>query len=106
LDKVADIICPMAYPSHYSWSRKFYADPYYTVHETSTRAKLRSKNAMIVTYIQAFKMKMSGIPFDKYVLVDSSPEQGGEIGIVYLKRRLEIPHIALSDRLRCCKGIQ
>jgi len=68
LDKVADIICPMAYPSHYSWSRKFYADPYYTVHETSTRAKLRSKNAMIVTYIQAFKMKMSGIPFDKYVL--------------------------------------
>jgi hypothetical protein len=68
LDKVADIICPMAYPSHYTWSKKFYTDPYYTVHETSMRAKNRSKNAMIVTYIQAFKMKMSGIPFEKYVL--------------------------------------
>ncbi len=68
LDKVVDIICPMAYPSHYTWSRKFYADPYYTVRETSARAKSRSKNAMIVTYIQAFKMKMSGIPFDKYIM--------------------------------------
>ncbi len=67
LDKVVDIICPMAYPSHYTWSKKFYADPYFTVHETSSRAKSRSKNAMIVTYIQAFKMKMMGIPFDKYV---------------------------------------
>ena len=68
LDKVVDIICPMAYPSHYTWSKKFYGDPYFTVHETSVRAKSRSKNAMIVTYIQAFKMKMVGIPFDKYIL--------------------------------------
>jgi hypothetical protein len=68
LDKVADIICPMAYPSHYTWSKKFYSDPYYTVHETSTQARLRSKNAMIVTYIQAFKMKMGSIPFEKYIL--------------------------------------
>lgn len=67
LDRVVDIICPMAYPSHYTWSRKFYGDPYFTVHETSVRAKTRSKNAMIVTYIQAFKMKMTGIPFDKYI---------------------------------------
>ncbi len=68
LDRVVDIICPMAYPSHYTWSKKFYANPYFTVHETSRRAKERTKNAMIVTYIQAFKMKMSGIPYDKYVL--------------------------------------
>ena len=61
------MICPMAYPSHYTWSRKFYSDPYYTVYKTSTQAKLRSKKAMIVTYIQAFKMKMTGIPFEKYV---------------------------------------
>jgi hypothetical protein len=67
LDKVVDIICPMAYPSHYTWSKKFYSDPYYTVYKTSTQAKLRSKRAMIVTYIQAFKMKMTGIPFEKYV---------------------------------------
>jgi hypothetical protein len=68
LDKVVDMICPMAYPSHYTWSKKFYTDPYYTVHKTSTQAKLRSRNAMIVTYIQAFKMKMNGIPFEKYIL--------------------------------------
>jgi hypothetical protein len=67
LDKVVDMICPMAYPSHYTWSRKYYSDPYYTVFKTSTQAKLRSKNAMIVTYIQAFKMKMTGIPFEKYL---------------------------------------
>lgn len=67
LDRVADMICPMAYPSHYTWSRKFYADPYFTVYKTSHRAKERTKNAMIVTYIQAFKMKMSGIPYDRYV---------------------------------------
>lgn len=67
LDKVVDLICPMAYPSHYTWSKKFYADPYYTVHVTSTQAKLRTKNAKIVAYIQAFKMKMSGIPYEKYI---------------------------------------
>jgi hypothetical protein len=67
LDKVADIICPMAYPSHYTWSKKYYSDPYYAVHETSTQARLRSKNAMIVTYIQAFKMKMGSIPFERYI---------------------------------------
>jgi hypothetical protein len=67
LDKVVDLICPMAYPSHYTWSKKFYTDPYYTVHVTSTQAKLRTKNAKIVAYIQAFKMKMSGIPFEKYI---------------------------------------
>ena len=43
LDRVADLICPMAYPSHYTWSKKFYADPYYTVHVTSTQAKLRPR---------------------------------------------------------------
>ena len=68
LDKVVDIICPMAYPSHYTWSKKYYSDPYYTVHKTSSQARLRSKNAMIVTYIQAFKMKMSGIPYEKYIM--------------------------------------
>lgn len=68
LDRVVDLICPMAYPSHYTWSRKFYSNPYYTVHETSTKAKNRTRNAEIVTYIQAFKMKMSGIPFEKYIV--------------------------------------
>ncbi|MCX7679953.1 MAG: putative glycoside hydrolase [Spirochaetes bacterium] len=69
LDKVVDILCPMAYPSHYTWSKKLMADPYYTVYLTSKRARERVKKAEIVTYIQAFQMKigLSGLSFDKYV---------------------------------------
>ena len=69
LDKVVDVICPMAYPSHYTWSEKMMADPYYTVHLTSARAKERVKQAEIVSYIQAFKMKVkkSGLEYDEYV---------------------------------------
>ncbi|HSV98243.1 MAG TPA: putative glycoside hydrolase [Spirochaetota bacterium] len=69
LDKVVDIICPMAYPSHYTWCQKLMADPYHTVFLTSKRAKERVKNAEIVTYIQTFKMKLgaSGMSYDKYI---------------------------------------
>lgn len=67
LDKVVDIICPMAYPSHYTWSRKYYANPYYTVLKTSESARERVKNSEIVSYIQAFRMKLSGIPYSKYI---------------------------------------
>lgn len=71
LDRVVDIICPMAYPSHYTWSAQLMADPYHTVFITSKRAKERTKNAEIVTYIQAFKMKLgrSKLSYDKYVEV-------------------------------------
>jgi|GEM_PF-1290088 len=67
LDKVVDILCPMAYPSHYTWSKKLQYNPYYTVFITSKRAKQRTKNAQIVTYIQAFKMKLGPIPYYKYI---------------------------------------
>ncbi len=69
LDKVVDVICPMAYPSHYTWSKKLMADPYYTVFLTSKKARERAKKADIVTYIQAFQMKvgMSGLGFEKYI---------------------------------------
>jgi hypothetical protein len=67
LDKVVDIICPMAYPSHYTWSKKLQYDPYYTVFMTSQKAKERVQNAEIVTWIQAFKMKLGDIPYDRYV---------------------------------------
>lgn len=69
MDKVVDVICPMAYPSHYTWSKKLMADPYYTVFLTSKKARERAKKAHIVTYIQAFQMKvgMSGLSFDKYI---------------------------------------
>ncbi len=69
LDRVVDIICPMAYPSHYTWSKKMMADPYYTVLITSQKAKERTRKAAIVSWIQAFKMKVkrSGLSYDKYI---------------------------------------
>jgi len=67
LDNVVDIICPMAYPSHYTWSKKLQKDPYLTVYQTSKKAKERAKKAEIVTWIQAFKMKLYDIPFEKYI---------------------------------------
>ncbi|HDP79347.1 MAG TPA: hypothetical protein ENN21_00735, partial [Spirochaetes bacterium] len=69
LDQVVDIICPMAYPSHYTWSERYIADPYHTVYITSKAGKDRLKHAEIVTYIQAFKMKIgpSKLSFEKYI---------------------------------------
>jgi hypothetical protein len=69
LDEVVDIICPMAYPSHYTWSAKMMADPYYTVYTTSLKGRERLKKAEVVTWIQAFKMKVqrSGLTYDVYV---------------------------------------
>jgi hypothetical protein len=67
LDEVVDIICPMAYPSHYTWSKKLQYDPYHTVYITSKKAADRVKKAEIVTYIQAFRMKLGDIPYDKYI---------------------------------------
>jgi hypothetical protein len=67
LAKVSDIICPMAYPSHYTWSKKLQTDPYFTVFQTSKKAKERAGNAEIVTWIQAFRMKLYDIPYDRYI---------------------------------------
>ncbi|MFW5710245.1 MAG: putative glycoside hydrolase [Bacteroidota bacterium] len=69
LDKVVDIICPMAYPSHYTWSKKLMSDPYHTVYITSKNARERVKHADIVTYIQAFNIKVSisGMSFSRYM---------------------------------------
>lgn len=68
-DQVVDIICPMSYPSHYTWSAKMMADPYFTVYTTAVKAKERAKKAEIVSWIQAFQMKVkkSGLTYDKYV---------------------------------------
>ena len=67
LDRVVDIICPMAYPSHYTWSRKLQNDPYHTVYITSQKADERTKQAEIVAYIQAFKMKLGPNSYPHYV---------------------------------------
>lgn len=68
-DEIVDVICPMAYPSHYTWSNKMMKDPYYTVHLTSVKAKSRVKNSIIVPWIQAFqiKVKFSGLSYEDYV---------------------------------------
>lgn len=55
-DRHVDVICPMAYPSHY-WTKKLRHDPYGTVLWTSTEADRRTGKAAIVTWIQAFKMR-------------------------------------------------
>jgi hypothetical protein len=59
LAKVAHIISPMAYPSHYTWSKKLMSDPYHTVYITSKQGHDRVKGqAQIVTWIQGFKLKV------------------------------------------------
>ena len=57
----------MAYPSHY-WSKKLQHNPYHTVKWTSENAKKRTKNAQIISYIQAFKYKMPrNMSYKKYI---------------------------------------
>lgn len=67
LDEAVDIICPMAYPSHYTWSKKMLSDPYYTVYITSKKADERTRSAQIVTYIQAFQMRLGDNSYDSYL---------------------------------------
>jgi hypothetical protein len=68
-DKIVDVICPMAYPSHY-WTKKLRNDPYGTVKWTSSEANRRTQKADVVTYIQAFKMcHPAGISFLDYIKV-------------------------------------
>ncbi len=58
LAPIVDIIAPMAYPSHYTWSKKYYTDPYYTVFTTSEQGKKRTGDkAKIVSWIQGFRLK-------------------------------------------------
>lgn len=59
LARVVDIISPMAYPSHYTWSKRLMADPFHTVFITSKRGHDRVKGeAEIVTWIQGFKLRV------------------------------------------------
>jgi len=66
LDLVVDVICPMAYPSHY-WSREQQHDPYKTVYQTSKRAVERVQHAIIVTWIQAFEMRLGPNSYSDYI---------------------------------------
>ncbi len=105
LDRVVDVICPMAYPSHYTWSRKMMADPYYTVYLTSKKARERTKKADIVTYIQAFQMKVkiSGMPYEKYISAQIKAVHDAKIrGFIMWNARQDykVPFIVLSNYYR------
>jgi len=72
-DKVCDVILPMAYPSHY-WhdsasGNNYIATPYKTVLKTSVMAREKTERALIVSWIQAFQLKIkpSGLTYDKYI---------------------------------------
>jgi hypothetical protein len=69
LDKVVNVICPMAYPSHYSWDNFAMANPYYTIYNSASSGKARLKEASMVVYIQGFEMRvaMSGLSLPVYI---------------------------------------
>lgn len=72
LDEVVDVICPMAYPSHYWYDKatdtNYRYTPYKTVYKTSKMAREKTKKAAIVSYIQSFKMKMpSNMSYNQYI---------------------------------------
>ena len=105
LDKVVDIICPMAYPSHYTWSRKLQSDPYHTVFITSKKANDRTRKAEIVTWIQAFKIRvaMSGLSYEKYVSAQvKAVHDAGIRGFILWNARQDyrVPFQALQNYYR------
>jgi hypothetical protein len=69
LDEVVDFILPMAYPSHYDWSRYLMANPYFTVYDTAVKGNARLKKAQQVMYIQGFEMRIrhSGLTLPVYI---------------------------------------
>ena len=67
LDPVVDVICPMAYPSHYTWDKHLQHDPYKTVLMTSQRAVERVNHAIIVTWVQAFQMRLGPNTYPDYI---------------------------------------
>ena len=69
LDGKVHVVCPMVYPSHFSWSRYMMANPYYTVKKTSDLSKKRLKKTGTVMYIQGFIMRVrySGLSLPNYI---------------------------------------
>ena len=69
LDNAVDVILPMAYPSHYTWSAYMIANPYYTLYKSSVAARDRLKKAQLAMYIQGFEMRVgpSGLSLPVYI---------------------------------------
>lgn len=58
--QVAQVICPMVYPSHYTPDRYKVAHPYFTVRQSTIKGLNRvGKKTFIMPYIQAFKIAIS-----------------------------------------------
>lgn len=100
LDDAVDFICPMAYPSHYTWSKKMQQDPYYTVYLTSRKADDRTKNAEIVSYIQAFKMRLGNNSYEHYILEQvKAVHESGVRGYIFWNARqdYDVPFSVITE---------
>ncbi len=100
LDDAVDFICPMAYPSHYTWSKKMQQDPYYTVYLTSRKADDRTKNAEIVSYIQAFKMRLGSNSYEHYILEQvKAVHESGVRGYIFWNARqdYDVPFSVITE---------
>lgn len=85
LDHVVDVICPMVYPSHFGWSKRMMANPFYTVRKSAHVARKRLKKAGLVMYIQGFIMRVrySGMTLEKYIAEQvRACEQAGVKGFI------------------------
>lgn len=69
LDGKVHFVCPMVYPSHFTWSRYMMANPWYTVWKSSVMAKQRLKQTEVVQYLQGFILKVSrsGLSLPVYI---------------------------------------
>lgn len=80
-DRHTDVIYPMLYPSHFYGDRRRRRKPYETVLDGMQNSQKRVKNARIVSYIQAFKMRVheSGLSLEDYIRaqIDAAQDAGG-----------------------------
>jgi len=65
LSAMVDVICPMAYPSHYE--KKLRHRPFSVVKWTVDRAVKRTKGAKVVAYLQGFKWRMPSMSMSWYI---------------------------------------
>lgn len=69
LEQQIDVICPMLYPSHYGLHPEKRKDPYGTIYDGVIKVKeqLNFQGVTVRPYLQAFKLRLEGIPYDKYI---------------------------------------
>ena len=78
----------------------FRSNPFHTVYMTSSRAHKRTKNAEIITYIQAFKMKLGKIPYRTYIKdqIKACHDAGIRGYLLWnARQKYDIPFMVLTD---------